>query len=123
MQLLCPSVSTVADTVLMSSPLFTTIPFALTLVNNAVIEDTLDVLSSRLCFTTGIHESEPENSSPLFTIHPNPVQDQLQLSISETISKGEIIIYNLTGESVLKVDFNDSNLIVPVSNLSSGIYL
>jgi len=56
-----------------------------------------------------------------FTMYPNPVENQLNLSAVNVIS--EVVIYNILGESVLKINPNVEKSSIDVSNLSTGTYI
>jgi len=56
-----------------------------------------------------------------FLIYPNPVSNQLHID-SDQAKIEQIIIYNLNGKQVLKVDFHEDQTI-DLSNLAKGMYL
>jgi len=56
-----------------------------------------------------------------FTMYPNPVENQLNLSAINVIS--DVVIYNILGESVLEINPNDVKTSIDVSNLSTGPYV
>ena len=65
---------------------------------------------------TGIEE----NIVPEISIFPNPTNDILNITSSETISVIEIV--NVMGQIVLQMDVNSDNAVCNVSNLSNGMY-
>ncbi len=56
-----------------------------------------------------------------FSIYPNPVSNQLHID-SDQAKIEQIIIYNLNGKQVFKVDFHEDQSI-ELSNLAKGMYL
>jgi len=59
-----------------------------------------------------------------FNIKSNPVNHNLEISFSQNLSKGEIVIIDLLGKSVITQKFNDSiSALVDVSSLNNGLYI
>ena len=56
-----------------------------------------------------------------FSIYPNPVVNELRI-VSDLAKIEQIIIYNLNGKQILKVDFQE-NQPIDVSSLAKGMYL
>lgn len=56
-----------------------------------------------------------------FSLYPNPVQDQLNISTKETITA--VSIYNILGQEVIAFDGDDVQKNINVSELSSGTYI
>ncbi len=55
-----------------------------------------------------------------FRYYPNPVKNQLTLTASNPIEK--VLIYNLLGQNITKVNSNTSQLQLNTSNLQQGVY-
>jgi len=62
-----------------------------------------------------------DNAINEFSLFPNPVKDQLNISTTETISA--ISIYNILGQEVATFKGDNVQLNVNVSELSSGTYI
>ncbi len=71
---------------------------------------------------TGINNRE--NSGDEMVIHPNPVQDLLNISLSQPANENaRWEIYNLSGKIIEAGDINEKNSSVSVGHLNSGAYL
>ncbi len=92
------------------------------------ITDTITTTpGDRIYFISGTADvSSPtaikETSAVNFTLFPNPVNDQLNISMSGTIQSGSVIIKNLLGQEMEKVFFNGNHFSVDVNFLQNGIY-
>lgn len=64
--------------------------------------------------------SNIENGS--FFIFPNPATDILNVKIPEKFKSSEIKLTNIIGKTVLNIKLNNSNNILNIRNLPSGIY-
>lgn len=63
--------------------------------------------------------------SPLFTLFPNPAENEINLQLNSTVGKNaQIEIKNTLGQIVWQQSsyLSNQNLIVPINQLSSGIY-
>ena len=58
-----------------------------------------------------------ENIAEVITLYPNPTQNTLNLS---GVSEAEIVIYDLTGKEVFKIDYKNKS--IDISKISTGIY-
>lgn len=58
-----------------------------------------------------------------FNLYPNPVKDELRISIVNTNNQTTIKIYTISGQLVQSQRINSNNEIIKVSNLSKGLYL
>lgn len=60
-----------------------------------------------------------------YTIYPNPAKDKVQVKLSNVLSteKVQIIIKNISGQTIAKQEFNAGNIVLDISDLSNGIYL
>src|SRR5699024_7227282 len=56
-----------------------------------------------------------------FSFYPNPVQNELILNSNQQID--EVALYNLLGQQVKNISFNQSKGKIDVSRLQSGIYI
>lgn len=54
-------------------------------------------------------------------MYPNPVSSSLSISSLENLDA--ISIYNVIGQEVMKLNINDSNVVINVSNFQNGIYI
>ncbi len=72
-------------------------------------------------FTVGINN---HNLSANFMIAPNPVRSELQINFTNPLNvKTECIITDVLGKTVSKAELTEGNsLIVPVSDLTTGVY-
>jgi len=57
-----------------------------------------------------------------FSIYPNPAQNQIAITFTETISRAEITFYNNLGQLVLQKVI-ENNQTIALDNLNSGIYI
>ena len=65
-----------------------------------------------------------EESISSFSITQNPVDSNLNLQLSKTISEGQIIIYNLLGKAIRAEKMTNLDYIsLDVSAVKSGLYL
>jgi len=66
-------------------------------------------------------EDEVLNS---FSIKSNPVNQNLELSFSQNLPKGELVIIDLLGKAVFSTTVNNSgSALIVVSSLKSGLYI
>ncbi|MGX7668677.1 S8 family serine peptidase [Flavobacterium pedocola] len=66
--------------------------------------------------------STAEFDSKGFRVYPNPAQNQIGITFSETISRVKISFYNSLGQVVLEKTI-ENNQTVSLDNLNSGVYL
>ncbi|NDI98471.1 T9SS type A sorting domain-containing protein [Flavobacterium sp. LaA7.5] len=78
-------------------------------------------VSARFEFTTVASQEKFDTAKASWTIYPNPVKDNLNITITGTIESTTAEIYDLTGRLVLQE--NIGNNTVNVSNLPAGIYI
>ena len=69
-------------------------------------------------FKDGIGENNIESN---FNIFPNPTNDILNITSSETISEIEIV--NVIGQVVKRMEINSDNAVCNLEDLTSGIYV
>lgn len=69
-------------------------------------------------FSVSINEQEGEKFG--FEIYPNPVYDQLQLKIANSIQVKNIRIYSISGKALMNLSPSKS---IDISGLPSGMYL
>jgi hypothetical protein len=92
-----------------------------TLAIGAPYNDGINGLSSghvRVYDLSTLLSIEANEVSKNFTVHPNPVDNQLQLQLSTTLEFKIASIYNYYGQLVLQSETTT----IDVSNLSSGVY-
>jgi hypothetical protein len=70
---------------------------------------------------TDVDETNTKNNSG-FSISPNPVIDNLTITISESLIDESIQIYNLTGIKVLQVNINNTTIQIELESLPQGVY-
>lgn len=63
-----------------------------------------------------------QNAKYQFVVYPNPVQNQMSVQFSETISNASIQFYNNLGQKVFAKSNVQSNQIIDLNELNSGIY-
>lgn len=69
----------------------------------------------------GIEDIEKNIS---FNISPNPVTSNLNIQLSNSLTNGNIKVFDILGKQILTKEFNSNNLTqLNVSNLSKGMYL
>lgn len=61
-----------------------------------------------------------ENNLPNLFTYPNPVKDYYTISNSEEINKVEV--YNVSGQLQIRNSYNNSNIKIDFTSLSSGLY-
>ncbi|MBQ1731905.1 MAG: T9SS type A sorting domain-containing protein, partial [Bacteroidales bacterium] len=86
------------------------------IITNCANGGTSDASESATAIVTGI--SEVENNIAIF---PNPANDILNITSSETISEIEIV--NTLGQVVYRVEVNSDNAVCDVNELASGVYV
>jgi hypothetical protein len=68
----------------------------------------------------GIDEQTDVNG---FSIYPNPVQGDLNISFGRELTHGRVTLYNLLGNAVINKEIvNTENLTLNTSNLPQGLY-
>lgn len=88
---------------------------------NATLNTTrASLLNSTLCPYIGIEEQSNFN----FTFYPNPVSDQLVITMAKNLGSDLLLnVYDISGKVILSQLMQvDSNDVLDVSSLSSGIY-
>jgi hypothetical protein len=112
------STSTIVDTIIISPYGGSSGSTFLTTVDTLNINVTAGNVMNTICTSVGIDEIQAE--SP-FTIFPNPTTGKFSITglDSNSISKAEFEIFNLTGEKVLTLQ---SQAEADIPNLRSGIY-
>jgi hypothetical protein len=64
-----------------------------------------------------------DDSKSDLLIYPNPVVDQLTISLQNTTTEvNKLIIYNSLGQLVLENQFTQNEISIPVSHLANGVY-
>ncbi|MBQ1654142.1 MAG: choice-of-anchor J domain-containing protein, partial [Bacteroidales bacterium] len=86
------------------------------IITNCANGGTSDASESATAIVTSI--SEVENNIAIF---PNPANDILNITSSETISEIEIV--NTLGQVVYRVEVNSDNAVCDVNELASGVYV
>ena len=78
------------------------------------------LLNSIGCGTLGINES---NSNNVFSVYPNPTNNQINVKTDVKLLGSVYIVYDNTGKLVLTGKINSENTVIELVNLSDGIYL
>ena len=78
------------------------------------------LLSSIGCGTVGINEN---SSSNIFSVYPNPANNQINVKTDAKLLGSVYIVYDNTGKLVLTGKINSENTVIEFGNLSDGIYL
>lgn len=84
--------------------------------NNCGLDTAIGVVTIK---GTAVEEINKEDYK--IFIFPIPVSDKLTIESSQLI-KGNLFVYNLSGQELLKQQINDSKMELNISNLTSGIY-
>ncbi len=88
------------------------------------LEDILyDVAANQtLTIVEGATLSMTENRQPQFSYYPNPVKNTLTLKAASTNIE-TVIVSNLLGQQVMKLQPNSVNCVLDMSNLPAGTYI
>ena len=78
------------------------------------------LLTSVGCQTVGINES---SSSNIFSVYPNPVNNQINVKTDAKLLGSVYIVYDNTGKLVLTGKINSENTVIELGDLSNGVYL
>ncbi|NLL28952.1 MAG: T9SS type A sorting domain-containing protein [Bacteroidales bacterium] len=57
-----------------------------------------------------------------FDVYPNPAKNFINIIPNKDINNGTIVIYDFSGKCVYKTSFTNEKIIIPIDNLTSGIY-
>lgn len=88
-------------------------------VSNGSHHDTITVYTAVYSCPAGIDKLDDKDG--LFSVFPNPVTNDLQISSSITINK--IIVTDLTGRIIFSNSYNTNKALVSMADVASGIYL
>jgi hypothetical protein len=69
----------------------------------------------------GSEDSVKERSSSAIRVYPNPAANDLNIDLGTQAQKGEIILYNIAGNEVLRQDISSFERI-DISGLRDGFY-
>ena len=82
--------------------------------------DTKSISDTRkLIFTSQPQTAASEACSSSFKVFPNPVSDELTV----VDAKGDILLFTASGNLISKTKANDDSTVIPVNNLTDGIYI
>ena len=74
----------------------------------------------------GLEFIEATNRNEILEIHPNPAKEAVALNytLAQNIEHGELVLRNMLGSQVYKVDLMGSagQVVVPVESLNNGVY-
>jgi hypothetical protein len=84
------------------------------------ISATKEATANEIVINGGVSQSE--KAIEHITLYPNPAQDYFNISINAAEVKGTVSIFNVSGQEVMKREFNSNNSQIDISSLSSGIY-
>jgi hypothetical protein len=101
---------------------YSNLPYPLTLIN-----DTIEFIPeffnySIPCLTLDVEDVNGNPDIHLLNVNPNPASDYIELSLDEAENSSQVTIYNITGEAVGKFEMDGNNRIIPIADLSQGIY-
>lgn len=82
---------------------------------NSAIDDVLGFYKKEISSSQSI-------ANPTFSVYPNPASNLLYLNI---VGDGttQATLINTQGQEVAKVNFGDSNTVLPINNLPNGLYI
>lgn len=83
-------------------------------------EATFNNTTESINFSVGQLSVAEEKTNSIFSAYPNPFNQQLKLTSLKNIQ--EVKIYDMNGKSIHKEMIRGSEIIIPTSHLSSGIY-
>jgi hypothetical protein len=87
----------------------------------------IDIITGDTCFTTlntvKSTVSINEHTQTLFSIFPNPAQNDINIKADARLIGSKFIIYDNTGRTVLNGKINSENTRIELGNLSGGVYL
>lgn|GEM_PF-1119962 len=86
-----------------------------------VIKYTADGCSDTICTTTSIEE-QIRNCEKNVILYPNPVKDELNISIKELNRIGNLKIFDVQGKELLVTKVIKGMNAIPIHKLSNGIY-
>ncbi|MGC9344955.1 MAG: T9SS type A sorting domain-containing protein, partial [Bacteroidales bacterium] len=72
-------------------------------------------------YYTGIEENNRGLS--LFRVYPNPAGDFLNIQLPESTLKAQLVLINLQGQMVKRIQINENNSRISLSDLESGFYM
>lgn len=98
------STSTVLAPVVVQLPVFTS--------------NTISTIETSLCFTTGIASVNRND----FFIAPNPASSQLELNVADNFKKGILVITDLSGRELIRMQLTQPKQQINISNFANGIY-
>ncbi|GAA4969070.1 T9SS type A sorting domain-containing protein [Algibacter aquimarinus] len=75
--------------------------------------------SESLCFDASLSLEEITNINEI-KVYPNPTNDNI--TISNLPEQGQLLLKNIHGVTVRKIDYTTSNKTFDISNLQSGVY-
>ncbi len=73
------------------------------------------------CAIISVGVNEPEDSTPVINLYPNPAKDVIMISSSEIIN--HIVVYDLTGNKISNAIIDDDTYCLRTDYLSNGLYL
>ncbi len=85
---------------------------------SAIYPDTAAVIKKKITITVVKPNSFKSHSLSNLSVSPNPANDHIYI---KGLTKGDVIIFNLTGKEVLRKDL-DSSQSVDISTLKKGTY-
>ena len=86
---------------------------------NNLLQSSTEISFTQSCETLNVQENETLKYVSLF---PNPVNDKLNLHLSDDSSGGILTIYNAMGQKVLNTKILTNETQLDVSQLQAGFY-
>jgi hypothetical protein len=62
------------------------------------------------------------NKEPEVKVYPNPVSDQIQISLTGTVKNASVSIFDASGKQVYSSRLMDNSMQIPVSDYKNGLY-
>jgi hypothetical protein len=73
--------------------------------------------------TTGVEDLAQKIANTKLLVYPNPATDVLNIYINNANFKNsEVVVYNISGAEVLKINMANSNAQINIETLSNGVY-
>jgi len=63
------------------------------------------------------------SSGHLFSVHPNPCSDQLNLKADKALVGASYTLYDYTGKAIIRGSIREENTLIETADLAAGLYL
>jgi hypothetical protein len=85
-----------------------------------IANDTAFVIVNYVCNSTGINETNSDNS---MKIYPTPANEEVHFTLHSISNNQELTILNSNGQCIYKSKPSDTNITIPTLDWEEGIYL